>query len=65
MRMQPYESQQQPYQAQQPYPYADAPYADAPQGGTPWRVSGQTGYGDETMRMRPIDPHEYDPRSNR
>ena len=68
MRMQPYEPQQQPYQAQQaqqPYPYADAPYADAPQGGTPWRVSGQTGYGDETMRMRPIDPHEYDPRSNR
>ncbi|WP_459185664.1 bifunctional glycosyltransferase family 2/GtrA family protein [Streptomyces sp.] len=45
---------------EQPYPYADVP-----QGGTPWRVSGQTGYGDETVQMRPIDPHEHDPRSNR
>lgn len=46
-------------------PEQSHPYADAPRGDTPWRVGGQTGYGDETVRIRPIDPHEHDPRSIR
>jgi putative flippase GtrA len=63
---------QQPLQMAQPAqvrpgtPYEPYDGHSAAQGGnTPWRVSGKTGYGDETMRMRPLDPHEHDPRSNR